>query len=131
MKKTLSILCFLTAFFFIIPTAFGLTSAQDANTNQVSLTVTAAGLVDFTFDPSPNVSMIIVSAQTAYAVQCTNTATDTNTGKVFGALSTSTGYAQRDKTETPGAAVTAPASETALDGGDWTWVGGSGSASGS
>ena len=125
MKKILIPICALTLVFMAAPMAFATSSSQSETTISI-------GNTSFEYDASPNVGVEIVSTATAYAVSTANmlTGADLENGMEYATLSTSTGYAQRDKQTDSNAGPTAPADENSLpSGGDWTWMGGDGAGS--
>lgn len=80
------------------------------------------GAPTFDFSPSPNIVINSKSIATAYAIESTNSVTDTTNGMVYGATYQSSGYAQRQKVDSESAT---PSSSTQLDSETWTWMGGS------
>ena len=127
MKKTLTVVSFIALLLLLTPMAFAGTSTQTLGEVRVTLTTgnvpTANG--DFTFDTSPNVSMVIITSDVAYAITCTNILTNTSVGYEYGTNNLSTGYAMRAKTVDAGVAVPAPADESETFAA-WDWMGGSG-----
>lgn len=126
MKKMLSAICFIAIFFIAVPVVFAGASTQTLP--NVRVTITAANVPtatsSFTFDTSPNVSMVIFTSDTAYAIMSANILCNTTVGFEYATLSTSTGYAQKQKASAAGAALSALSAVT-MPSGTWTWMGGS------
>ena len=123
MKKIIGVILTATLLFIFVPGVFaGTTSTQETGSVDITITVTATGLKDFTYKASPNVLMNADCSATNYAIESTNNLTDENNGMVYGTLATSSGFAQRAKIASE---AYTPASELALDAETWVWMGGS------
>jgi hypothetical protein len=131
MKTIVMTISIVAVIFMAVPAAF----AASATQSDTTVTITSTGNEpDFEYDASPSVAVKIITDATAYAITTANmlTGTDQGNGLEFGTLSTSTGYAQREKTTESGTVwgtngPEAPTAVDALPGSGWIWQGGDGS----
>ena len=127
MKKILTIM-FALMFMISPAVVFGAAQTLDSDNTTIGDGSHANGGPDLTFNVSPNVEMSVYVTTTDYAITSANTQTDTDNGMEYGVLSTSTGYAQRQKStdKTEGPETVTSATSLPSGGGTWAWMGGSG-----
>ncbi len=132
MRKIISILCagsLLASAAIVSVAAAADTSSGQTNFGIVTIPTTnvPSASNSFTYSPSPNVGMNILSSATAYSIMAANSVTNTTNGMEYGTLNTATGYAQGTKTTLAGKgpSTTGQTSTTLSTDVTWGWMGGS------
>ncbi len=128
-KKLLSCLCIC---FLVAASESAFAAAGDSSQVGTTVTVGQTAATSLTYNASPSVSMNVKATTSAYSIETANILTTKTNGQEYGTKSTSSGYAQRNKTTASGTSLTANGptvaaqTATSLDTGTaWTWMGGS------
>ncbi len=129
-KKLLSCLCIC---FLVAASESAFAAVAVGDSSQVGTTVTVGTApTSLIYNASPSVSMNVKATTSAYSIETANILTTTTNGQEYGTKSTSSGYAQRNKTTDSGTALNTNgptvAAQTAVlldTSAAWTWMGGS------